>query len=120
MNGKNEPIFLRLGETTQGIPVLVAYERNAGSFAMRILLFGLAVFVVTGGICTRAEALNYPWCAYYDGGRGGGGTNCGFTTYQQCMATVSGIGGFCERNTQYVPPAGLPAPRHRHKPYPPS
>lgn len=24
----------------------------------------------------------YPWCAVY-GGRGGGGTNCGFRTWQQ-------------------------------------
>ena len=35
----------------------------------------------------------YPWCAVY-GGRGGGGTNCGFLTIEQCRATVSGIGGF--------------------------
>ncbi len=31
------------------------------------------------------------WCATYRVG----GTNCGFHTFQQCMATVSGIGGFC-------------------------
>jgi hypothetical protein len=34
------------------------------------------------------------WCAYYDLGEGGA-TNCGFSTYQQCLATVSGIGGSC-------------------------
>ena len=38
-----------------------------------------------------------PWCAHY-GGRGGGGTNCGFYSFQQCMAAVSGTGGFCTRN----------------------
>ncbi len=38
------------------------------------------------------------------GGMGGGGTNCGFTTFQQCLDTVRGIGEFCEPNTQYVPP----------------
>ena len=47
----------------------------------------------------------YPWCAVYSG-RGGGGTNCGFRTWQQCMATVSGIGGFCERNQFYNPRSG--------------
>jgi hypothetical protein len=36
----------------------------------------------------------------------GGGTNCGFTTHQQCMDTISGIGGICQPNTQYVPPPG--------------
>ena len=44
----------------------------------------------------------YPWCAVY-GGRSGGASNCGFLTWQQCMATVSGIGGFCERNQFYNP-----------------
>ena len=38
--------------------------------------------------------------------------NCGFVSFQQCMATVSGIGGFCVRNTLYQPPAG---PRRRHR-----
>ena len=45
----------------------------------------------------------YRWCAQY--GRGGGGaTNCGFVTFQQCQATVSGIGGFCVRNQFYTGP----------------
>jgi len=53
-----------------------------------------------------AQAQNYPWCAHYGSPMGDGGTNCGFTTLQQCLATVSGIGGSCDRNTQYVPSAG--------------
>jgi hypothetical protein len=75
---------------------------------MRLLLLMLGLSVCVVGIGTRAEAQNYPWCAYYSGGRfgGGGGTNCGFTTFQQCLDTVSGIGGFCARNTQYQPPPG--------------
>jgi hypothetical protein len=71
---------------------------------MRLSLFVLGSLVAAAG--SPAQAQNYPWCAYY-GGRGfGGGTNCGFTTFEQCMATVNGIGGFCDRNTQYVPPPG--------------
>jgi hypothetical protein len=54
----------------------------------------------------------YPWCAVY-GGRGGGGTNCGFRTWQQCMATVSGIGGFCEPNQFYNPRGAAERPRKR-------
>jgi hypothetical protein len=68
--------------------------------AMRVLLFLLAIFAVTAGIGTPAQAQNYPWCAQYSGL---GGTNCGFTTFQQCMATLAGMGGFCNANTQYVP-----------------
>jgi Protein of unknown function (DUF3551) len=30
------------------------------------------------------------------------GENCGFSTFEQCQATVSGIGGFC-RPSQYNP-----------------
>jgi hypothetical protein len=49
---------------------------------------------------TPAAAIEYPWCAQY-GYSGQGGRNCGFSTYRQCMATVSGIGGSCERNQFY-------------------
>ena len=48
----------------------------------------------------RAE-IEYPWCAQYTGGEDGGGRNCGFSTIEQCRATVSGIGGFCEPNLFY-------------------
>jgi hypothetical protein len=44
----------------------------------------------------------YPWCAAYSGD-GGGGTNCGFLTIEQCQATVSGIGGCCAPNQFYNP-----------------
>jgi len=36
----------------------------------------------------------------------GGSMNCGFSTYEQCQANVSGIGGFCIRNDTYQPPHG--------------
>ncbi|MGA7388700.1 MAG: DUF3551 domain-containing protein [Pseudolabrys sp.] len=44
---------------------------------------------------------NTRWCAVY--AAPGGGTNCGFFTWQQCMTTISGIGGFCEPNQFYNP-----------------
>ena len=68
---------------------------------MSRLLSALVIFVGTAAIGTPAQAQNYPWCAQYSGD--GGATNCGFTTLEQCMATVSGIGGFCMRNPQYQP-----------------
>ena len=41
-----------------------------------------------------AQAREYPWCARYDAWS----YNCGFATYQQCLATISGAGGFCQAN----------------------
>ncbi|MGD9844501.1 MAG: DUF3551 domain-containing protein [Variibacter sp.] len=32
-----------------------------------------------------------PWCAYYDAYT----YTCGFTSFRQCLATVSGTGGDC-------------------------
>jgi len=84
---------------------------------MRLLLFMLGIGVCVVGIGTRAEAQNYPWCAYY-GGKEGGGTNCGFTTFQQCLDTVSGIGGFCNVNTQYQPPPAPHPPARLQRRYP--
>jgi len=36
------------------------------------------------------------WCANYSNQSG---SNCGFYSFEQCRATVSGIGGFCTRNS---------------------
>jgi uncharacterized protein DUF3551 len=86
---------------------------------MRHSLLLLGIFVVTVAAGTGAEAQNYPWCAQYSGSMGGS-MNCGFATHEQCMATVSGAGGFCVVNTQYQPPVpGLshrqPGKRHARK-----
>lgn len=56
----------------------------------------------------------YPWCAHYGGGKGGGAPSCGSLTYEQCMATVSGQQGFCDRNPFYQGPA-VPAPSARER-----
>jgi Protein of unknown function (DUF3551) len=71
---------------------------------MRILLFTLGILVAVTALGTDAQAQNYPWCAIYGGGSAGGGRNCGFTTFEQCQATISGIGGTCQQNTTYQPP----------------
>ena len=36
------------------------------------------------------------WCSYYS--MPGGGSNCGFYSFEQCQANVRGIGGFCQQN----------------------
>ncbi len=80
---------------------------------MRIILVVLSIIATTGFV-TRAEAQNYPWCSIYTGSMGGA-QNCGFSTYQQCMDNVSGIGGFCQLNNTYRPPAGAPGSRKTRK-----
>ena len=77
--------------------------------------FNLALFTAIGvaamaALAPPAAAIEYPWCAQYNG-MGGGGRNCGFSTIEQCMATVSGIGGFCEPNLFYTGATERPAKR---------
>jgi hypothetical protein len=73
-----------------------------------------AIGLAIGALGTPAEAQNYPWCADY--GKDFGGQNCGFSTREQCMADVSGIGGFCESNNLYVPKtAGTAATSSPHR-----
>jgi hypothetical protein len=82
---------------------------------MKVSIFAFGILLATGALGSSAQAQNYPWCATY-GGRDGGGENCGFVTFQQCLATLSGMGGFCNRNTQYVPPPGpLRPPRYYYQ-----
>jgi hypothetical protein len=66
---------------------------------MKAFLFVSALLAGIAGISMHADAQNYPWCAYY--AVGDEARNCGFITYEQCVANVSGIGGYCARNTQY-------------------
>jgi Protein of unknown function (DUF3551) len=79
---------------------------------MRFLLLVLVGAIAALG--TPAQAQNYPWCAQYSGRALGGAQNCGFVSFAQCMATVSGIGGFCVQNTLYRP---LPPKVRRKKSY---
>jgi hypothetical protein len=64
-----------------------------------------ALFLSTDG--THAA----PWCADYTGK---GGSNCGFYSFQQCQATVSGRGGFC-RSNPFEAYAAAREPRRRYR-----
>src|SRR5262245_41177406 len=66
-------------------------------------LFILPLLLLTVSLPAQAAPYDpYPWCAAY-GGSWSGVSNCGFKTLQQCMATVSGMGGSCEPNQFYNP-----------------
>jgi hypothetical protein len=66
---------------------------------MRLLALIAAGVTFAAAVPAISHADPYRWCAQYTGR--GAARNCGFVTYRQCMATVSGIGGFCERNPFY-------------------
>jgi hypothetical protein len=82
---------------------------------MRIPVLGLAAAVTLLTAVASpvpAQAHYYPWCAHYTGADYGSAISCGYMTREQCMATVSGIGGFCTQNfPPPVQPARRPAPR---------
>lgn len=67
---------------------------------MRAILAATALIVAAGGLSsigvTSAEAREYPWCSRTSGS--GFNPSCDFTSYAQCMATVSGQRGDCMRN----------------------
>jgi Protein of unknown function (DUF3551) len=68
----------------------------------RLLATLLALAAVTALFSAPARAqIYYPWCANY-GGDMGGSANCGFSTREQCLATISGIGGSCDPNLFYT------------------
>lgn len=96
-------------------------SRRGPVAARALLLAGLAV---TAGLDVAAAAGPrsqptpaapvWPWCAEYD--MEGAVVNCGFATREQCLATVSGVGGGCRPNRAAMPDryeAAPPAGRRR-------
>ena len=67
-----------------------------------------AVVAIAALMAGAAQAQNYPWCSNF---ADGAGTNCGFSTEEQCRITIQGSGGYCDHNNLYKPPAATPA-RH--------
>jgi hypothetical protein len=95
---------------------LLQHRQPIGAKAMN--KFNLALIVTIAAVTMSASArpaaaIEYPWCANYGGDDGGGGTNCGFTTLEQCRATVSGTGGYCAHNQFYVGPTASQQQRKR-------
>ncbi|HVY58444.1 MAG TPA: tetratricopeptide repeat protein [Xanthobacteraceae bacterium] len=68
---------------------------------MRYVLFGIPLLFA---MMVPAQA---QWCANYRGG----GNNCGFRTFEQCQAAISGVGGIC--NSTSVQPERSPPARNQ-------
>jgi hypothetical protein len=80
---------------------------------MRLTILFLTA-IICGSIAgpSASMASGSAWCAHY--GFDIGATNCGFASYAQCMAALSGNGGSCPQNSQYQPPVEPSSP-HRHR-----
>jgi hypothetical protein len=92
---------------------------------MRALI--IMLLVIAAALLGETQAGNaqspysYPWCAIPSGGdnSGGGAMSCYYTSWRQCMTTLSGVGGNCVASPYYhAQPAqlrhpSLVKPRHR-------
>jgi hypothetical protein len=76
---------------------------RSASLRFAALVLGLCVASIAGGSTARAQsAYSYPWCAVYP--RNIGGYACYYATFETCMKTMVGIGGYCERSPFYRGP----------------
>ena len=78
---------------------------------MRRIMLGTVVLVGLAASGTQANALRpwYPWCAWLSDGVDAAA--CAYTSLQQCMKTVRGVGGACGLNPYPPPVARAPARR---------
>jgi hypothetical protein len=101
-----------------------AVRFRGASMRLPVLWLFLIAAALLGQVRAAAaqSAYSYPWCAKYLAHEFASVTSCYFNSYQQCMTTLSGIGGYCIKSPYYqaaptTAPAGprLAHPRrHRH------
>jgi Protein of unknown function (DUF3551) len=81
---------------------------------MRLPILPIALIATTFANTMPAAAqspTSYPWCARPAKTESGGGMSCYFTSYQQCMTTLSGLGGYCFESPYYHGPSAKARPR---------
>jgi len=67
---------------------------------MRTILSALSVATaLAAGTLPASAERYYPWC--YQEASLDGAVNCGFSTWDQCLAARHGVSGFCQRNPWY-------------------
>jgi hypothetical protein len=81
---------------------------------MRALLGSLVLVGVLGAAAPSLaqSAYDYPWCSVRADRVGA--MTCYFSTYRQCMETISGIGGYCMRSPYYRGPEPKRRPSHNN------
>jgi len=80
----------------------------------------LSLFLIAAALLGAIQAASaqsptsYPWCAKYYDSWMFGTTSCYYTSYQQCMTTLSGIGGVCIRSPYFHRAPSAPPRSRRH------
>jgi hypothetical protein len=64
---------------------------------MRAIVLAAMLFAALLLFGNAAQAA--PWCAHFSTGF----NDCSFYSFRQCMATISGVGGYCLQNTLETP-----------------
>jgi hypothetical protein len=64
------------------------------------LTFASAALIGLTELASAQSPYSYPWCSRQVFGLTST-TSCYFTSYQQCMTTISGIGGYCYQSPYY-------------------
>ena len=85
----------------------------------------IVLFLVTAALLGETQVskaqspYSYPWCAIYLGGSGSpGAMSCYYTSWEQCLTTMRGIGGNCVESPYYhgqvapLPRRASAKPRH--------
>lgn len=60
---------------------------------MRLIAVATVLFAALS-LCACGGGRGAPWCAHYNTGA----NDCSFHSFEQCMASRSGVGGICVRN----------------------
>jgi Protein of unknown function (DUF3551) len=88
---------------------------------MRLLVLSIALanaaLMSAADPASAQSAYSYPWCARV--GSRDGPTSCYYNSYEHCLMTLSGVGGYCFKSPYYQgPPPGrdkaVKARRPRH------
>jgi hypothetical protein len=83
---------------------------------MRIMQAILLAAVAALASTDTSSARDYRWCAHYGSWFNSDAVNCGFDTFQQCLATISGVGGTCRENPFFVQAPRAEARKKRRQP----
>ena len=76
-----------------------------------------ALLVATAGPSRAQSPDNYPWCGTYPGWQGS--RSCYFNSYEQCIARLGAVRGYCTRNPAYTGPTpGAAEPRRKRQAHP--
>jgi hypothetical protein len=75
---------------------------------MRIALLGFAALIATltanaPSSSAQESFFNSRYCAIGGGGRGSGISDCAYNTWEQCLASASGLGKYCSENPFWQP-----------------